>query len=491
MPPDKQVISNRNIYLILFFIAFMVVLCSSYNPLNYRIMYVDSSVYVTMAQGITRGYSPYKDLVDNKGPLIYLMSVPGLFLGGFTGVWITELILILVSVLFAYKTALFFGNQIMALIGTIFSFIALLAFFLVNAGTEEYSLPFLMISLYIFTKYFFSEKREAGFTELIALGACFASAVLIRLNMFPLWAGFCVVIFIETIMKRRFILLFKYIFCFCLGMIIIFIPVYLYLRLNGIIDTFIGQVIFAGASRGFGATNLKSIEKNFWLVLNRNNCALPLWLGIFWVIMKYKQPGFTYFLGYTFSYFLFILFLAFASGGTHYNMVLIPFFVPALTYLADIVHNKLTEKKYRYAVIAFFFCCMFAESFVRYFYYLTNRLYDNSWANLVRAGKMIDEYTDPDDKIISLGINGYIYLFTQRDTASRYFYQGSGLDEIHGAREEFISDILIARPAIIATVTEGGRDEIIQEWHAPIMEMVKKEYSLLSDENGYILYLRN
>jgi len=492
-------ISNKTIYFILFLIAFAVVFSSSYNPMNFRIMYVDSSAYITVAQGIIRGHLPYKELVDNKGPLTYLLSVPGLFIGGFTGIWITEFILLFISVLFAYKTALFFGNQKKALFATAFSFAALLAFLLVNAGTEEYALPFLMISLYIFTKYFFSDKHDIGFFELIVLGFCFGSAVLIRLNMFPLWAGFCIVIFIDLIIKRRFGLLGKCIIGFCLGVAVIGFPVYLYLKLNGIFEPFIEQVIFAGTARGFGGTNPKIIEKNFWLVLGRNNCALPLWLGIFWIVTKYKQTQFTYYLGYTLSYFLMVLFLAFSSGGAaHYNLVLIPFFVPALTFLSEVIYScfsialkNIQSKKIKYAVLAVFFCCIFAESFVRYFFYLTTKLYDNSRKHLVNAGKMIDENTKPDDKIISLGINGYIYPFTQRDIASKYFYQGSGLELLPGAKNEFINDILTSKPAIIATVTEGGRNEIINDWHGPILEMMEKEYHLLSDENGFKLFIRN
>jgi hypothetical protein len=461
-------------------------------------MYVDSSVYITVAQGTIRGHLPYKDLIDNKGPLTYLLSVPGLFLGGFTGIWITEFILLFISVLFAYKSALFFGNPKRALFGTAFSFVALLSFLLVNAGTEEYSLPFLMVSFYIFTKYFFSDKRNVGFFELIVLGFCFGCAVLIRLNMFPLWVGFCVVIFFFLIRKRRFVLSCKCITGFCLGIAVIFFSFFLYLKLNGIIEPFIEQVIFAGTARGFGEVNLKVIVKNFFLILNRNNCALPLWLGIFWIITKYRQKRFAYYLGYAFSYFLTVLFLSFSGGSAHYNLVLIPFFVPALTYFADIIYScfsfalkNIQSKKIKYAIIIIFFCFMFSEGLVRYFYYLTTKLYDNSRNHLVNAGKMIDENTKPDDKIISLGINGYIYPFTQRDIASKYFYQGSGLEQIHNAKNEFINDILTSKPAIIATVTEGGRAEIILDWHEPILRMIDKEYRLLSDENGFKLFIRN
>jgi hypothetical protein len=497
-PVNGQNLSNKTIYFILFLIAFAVVFSSSYNPLNFRIMYVDSSVYITVAQGIIRGQLPYQDLVDNKGPLTYLMSVPGFFLGRFTGIWITEFILLFISVFFAYKTALFFGNPKKALFGTAFSSVALVSFLLVNAGTEEYALPFLMLSFYIFTRYFFSDKQDVSFLELIVLGFCFGAAVLIRLNMFPLWAGFCVIIFIDLLIKRRFFLFGKCIIGFCLGIVIIFVPVFLYLKLNGIMGPFMEQVIFAGAERGFGGTNLKVTEKNFFLVLGRTNCALPLWLGIFWIVTKYKQMTFTYYLGYVLSYFLMVLFLSFSGGGNHYNLVLIPFFVPALTYFADVIYScfslalkNIQSKKIKYTILVVFFCFMFAEGLVRYFFYLTTKLYDNSRKHLVNAGRMIDENTKPGDKIISLGINGYIYPFTQREIASRYLYQGSGLDHLPGAKNEFINDILTSKPAIIATITEAGRDEIIYSWHEPIIEMIGREYCLLSDENGFNIYIRN
>jgi hypothetical protein len=128
---------------------------------------------------------------------------------------------------------------------------------------------------------------------------------------------------------------------------------------------------------------------------------------------------------------------------------------------------------------------------VRYSYYLAKKFFDKSGAHLIAAGKLIDDNTKTGDKIISLGINGYIYPFTKRSPASRYFYQGTGLSEIPGAREEFISDILAIKPVIITTVTEGGLDEILPDWHAPILDLIKTDYHLLSDENGFNTFMRN
>ena len=487
----KPYLSNKTEYLTLFLIAFTVIFSSTYNPVNFRRMHVDSSIYVTIARGITRGNLPYRDFIDNKGPLAYLISVPGLYLGGFTGIWITEIIFMFVSVLFVYKSALIFGDRFKALLGTIFSFVIMLAFFKVNAGTEEYSLPFLTISFYIFTKYFFSEKREACLTELIILGVCFSSSVLIRLNTFPLWAGFCTIIVADSLKKRRFAQLGKYVSGFCLGTIIAFFPVFLYLYRNGIMDAFFEQAVIGGASKGFGSEGMKDIAKNYYAVIARNFSFFPLFFGLFRMITRFRQEEFAFYCGYTLSYFLSVLFLSFSSGDSHYNMILIPFFIPALIFLFDIMGSAFHGIRRKAVVIVLFAFLIFSEGLVKYFYDLAKVINDSSGVRLIKAGKMIDDNTMADDKIISLGFNGYIYPFTQRDAASKYIYQGSGLDFLPGAREEFISDILTKKPAVIALFTaEDEAGQIMPDWHAPILEMMEKDYRLLSDDNGFRLFIR-
>jgi hypothetical protein len=479
------------VYIGLFFIALAVVFSSSYNPLNFRRMHIDSSVYMTIAQGITRGQLPYRDFVDNKGPLAYLLSVPGLLLGRFTGVWITELLLMCVSVFFAYKTALFFGNKAIAMLGTVCSFVVFLLFFTVAAGTEEYSLPFLMISLYLFTKYYFSPEQDIRLFELIVLGICFTCAVLIRLNMFPLWAGFCTVIAIESIIKHRFALLGKYVLGFCIGIVIAALPVFLYLKLNGILTDFFHQVICGGAAQGFRASGIKQLAKNIFIVINRTYSFAPLFMGLFWVITNYKRHDFSFYFSYTFSYIMMVLFLSFSSGDSHYNVVLIPFFVPALTFFCGIVGSAFSAIKKKNIVLVFFFCAVFSESLFKYLDDLAEIFYNDSGTQLINAGKMIDENTELDDTIISLGINGYIYPFTKRKAASKYIYQGSGIDHLSGSREAFLSDILKTKPAVIAIFSaEELRYDYLPIWYKPVYTLIDEEYRLLSDENGYFLFIR-
>jgi hypothetical protein len=309
--------------------------------------------------------------------------------------------------------------------------------------------------------------------------------------MFPPWVGFCMVIFFVTLARRRFLTAGKYIMGFCLGTLIVLIPLYLYLRINNIFNDFVIQVILGGSSRGFGGSNLKDISKNFFVVINRTCSITPVFFGLYFLVINYNKETFNYYFGYTFSYFLFVLFLSFFSGEAHYNMVLVPFFVPALTILCGFLYNTFPENKNKRLIVICFLSLLFIEGIVNYLYDLSKIIFDKSGQQLVRAGKIIDEKTNPNDKIITLGYNCYIYPFTKRESASKYIYQGYFLDVIPGAREQFISDILTNKPAIIITTNLDGFEQSIEYWHKPIYEMMDNEYSPFYNENGFVFFKRN
>jgi len=488
---NKLLKSEKSIYIILFIITFFIVINSTYSPVNFRRMHIDSSVYTTIAQGITRGHLPYLDFVDNKGPLTYLFSAFGLLIGGFTGLWLLELLFIFVTVIFAYKTALFFANKQIALLGTALSLCAFYTFFTINAGTEGYALPFLTISFYIVTKYFFSEKQNTSFLDIFIFGACFACAVLCKQSMFALWFGFCFIIFIDLIIKKQFLNLIKYFVGFLLGIIIIFIPVLLYLQINGIFNVFIDQYLFAGYKHGFASPSLKGIFQNIYAVLNRSLTFIPFFVCVFWIITRFKQKEYKYYFGFILSYLFFILNFSLSFGGTHHNMVLLPYFVPCFVFLADIIITYFDKLKIKRIFIFLFFIVVFSEGLINYLYDTSKILFNNSGQKLKQAGKMIDENTNQGDKIISLGTNAYIYLFTQREAASRYIFQGVGLNHIPGANKEFISDILTNKPKIIAAFYDDHVEYNYEAaWHEPVYELINSDYELLSSENGFNLYIR-
>jgi len=485
---------NNNVEILiypgLFCLAFYVCLASCLNPFGLKDIAHDTSVFLTIAQGITRGQVPFRDFYDNKGPLLYLINAPGFAFGRFTGVWITELIFMFISVFFAYKTALFFGSRVFAFTGAVLSFIIFQSFFYEAAGTEEYSLPFMLISLYIFTKYYFSQKNVSCF-EIIILGFCFASSVLIRINMFPLWLGFCAVICIEMIIKRNFLGLIKYILLFCTGILIITIPIIVYLKTNNAIMDFIQQNFITGSSRGLSGFKFKSFVRSFFIIIGRNFCFTPLLAGFIWIIKDFPSKKRGYYIGYSLAFILTVSFHAvIRTNNEHYNMTLTPFLVPAFTFFIKEIYNYFCNIKYNKLYFAIFLCILFSAPGVFGLGRIYNALKDRSRGDNIITGKTIDEYTAKGDKIIALENLPYIYLFTQRDTASRYIYQTSGVNYEASAQNEFLMDLYENKPAIIVIENIDGRYDHLPEWYAPVYDMLENEYQMITDKNGYFLFKR-
>jgi hypothetical protein len=313
--------------------------------------------------------------------------------------------------------------------------------------------------------------------------------------MFPLWAGFCAVIFIEATAQKRFSTLGKYIAGFCIGMLLVCAPVFLYLKTNGLLEMFFVQVVQGGAKRGFSGISTKEFLKNFYVTLNRSYSFIPLFYGVYRVITGYKKNNFIYYIAYTFSYILMVFFISVTIGNSHYNMVLIPFYIPAFSFFAARLYDGFSNLKYKKLCFALFACIVCSQiilkaiddclDVVRFHEFKRG----DSGQMLIRAGKMIDDNTDEGDTIISLGIDGYIYLFTQRNPTSRFFHQ-AGIDTIPNAKNDFVSDVINRRPRIIAILLNEDSSYGIQgDFYAPIFEMIERDYRLLSDENGYVMFV--
>ena len=477
---------NIIIFIILFILTLSLVYTSTFNPFNLRIMNVDTSTYVTIVQGITRGQVLYRDLADNKGPITHFISVPGFYFGKITGLWITEFIIIFIVFFFMYKTALLFVNYKTALITICAISLAMHPFYIVHAGTEVYSLPFLIISLYIFTKYYINKKSITLF-EIFILGICFSCSIMIRFNMFPLWAGFCFIIVIDCIINKKLLDLFKFILIFICGIIIVLLPIFLYFIYYNLFDYFYIQVILGGISRGFQISLLQQFIYNLYIVINRSLSFIPLLIGIIFLLIKYNNINTFYYYGFILSYILSIIFISFSTGNSHYNLILIPFFVPALAFLSQILLNQFSKYKHSILAVLFCFCIIFSEGIARLSFYLFTNF--DSGQQLQYVGRLIDELTEPDDEIISLGWNGYIYPFTSRSYASKYIYQSETFDHIPDAKWQFINDILTKKPRLI-TIYTAGDNQFKKDWHEEIYALIDKEYKLVSYDYGFDIYLR-
>jgi hypothetical protein len=460
---------------------------------------VDSSVFLTIAKGIVHGKIPYLDFFDHKGPLLYLISAFGLFFGGFRGVWFIELIFMITSVFFAYKTARFFADKLSAFLGTAFSFVLLTAFFNEFASTEEYVLPFIFISLYIFTKYFFA-RVEPSRIQISLLGACFGISLLLRPNMFAVWAAFCLVIFIQSIMQKQFMHLVNYILFFLIGILIAATPVYIYLSVNHALVACIDQcLIFNG--KYTGELTIHTLIENIYSVCRNTFFWLPiLTLLIFFDNKKNLRNTFFY-IAYFASFVLTIVSIAISGRNyPHYSMVMIPLFVPPLSFCIEKLYVflkplKSSIKKNTLPLIII--CLILAPQLFHALIYVRNNLVSPGRKQLVTLGKIIEENTTENDAITVFGNSCIVYLLTNRDFASKYIYQSPIGDVDPEIAISYQNDICNGKPKIIVIPKNSSTHyrylhpqftSPLKQAYIAINDMLDREYEMIYEDVSFEVF---
>jgi hypothetical protein len=142
----------------------------------------DSGIFLYIGQRILAGDIPYREVWDNKGPVIYYVNALGLFIGqgSRSGVVFLEYVSLLGTVWLSYYFLQRTYGRLPAVFATIL-FLCGLAL-LIDRGnwTEEYALPLQFIALYSFWR--MEKEKERRHFPLI-IGATGAATLLLRPNL--------------------------------------------------------------------------------------------------------------------------------------------------------------------------------------------------------------------------------------------------------------------------------------------------------------------
>ena len=78
-------------------------MCSFLYPLN---PWVDVNCFVTVGQGILEGKLPYRDLMEQKGPLLYVLHALAVAIapGRYWGIWLMETLLLAGALFVLWRT---------------------------------------------------------------------------------------------------------------------------------------------------------------------------------------------------------------------------------------------------------------------------------------------------------------------------------------------------------------------------------------------------
>jgi hypothetical protein len=467
--------------IILFFACLFVLLQSTFTPGGKEIAGMDASAYIYAAKVALDGGQLYKDVVDHKGPFLYLVNILALGLSGgrYIGIWFAEVLSLFVASLFMYKTARLYAAKSYALVGTLGALLFICPLLTGGDVTEEWALPFISMAAFIFTNYLKNTSRKIGardtdgsesfaatadstatvkdtyvafsVSHLAILAVCFVLVFLTKPTLVAAWGGFGAAVLLKWILEKQFREMFR-----CLGLLAAFsaaalIPFFLYFYFTNTLSE-AWYCIFQFNLFEYKFTSTDSVgfllRKN-WLLL-----FVPF-LGAAGLLFSKKDT--------CAGVFLALLTTAFAcslgGGFGYYLIVLAPLFAVTLAYFYErIVTFPLLKSHKTLACVAVFFVCNlfpFLAHFRGVWHNYTGDDFQISTLSFIsndgrgmmdRLKDVIEKHSSPDDTILVRGYATYVYLHAERKCAGRFPYPLIGSSWVN---ENYAADAAKNKPRLI------------------------------------------
>jgi hypothetical protein len=436
--------TEKLIYVILFGVCVFVLLQSPLAPYAKSIIGIDSGVFIYSAQQILDGQLMYKDIVDHKGPFLYFINVVALFIfsGNFLGIWIFEILSLFAASILMYKTARFFAGKAPSLLAVICSMFLLVVCLARGNMTEEWSLPYICVALYIFVDYL-KNNRPLTVVRLFILSLAFVLTFMTRANLIAVWAGFGIVLLIKWITEKKYRELIRSLSFILLFVALCLLPFFLYFYWKGTLPDAIYLVFtFNVVEYGDSESNMFiSILKNV-LKISFIGIIIPFSIAIY----IYLRDKTTVHGGVLLALIFTLLTCSLGLGFWHYYANFIPLLVIPYTYIFAIIKENSSKRKYTFLLILLI---AFHSLFVGRQLWLIYHNYSeksNYALEMEKLAETIIQNTKPVDKILVNGFQSCVYLYSGRTCATRFPYPlvWSSL-----AKENYVKDAKNTLPELI------------------------------------------
>lgn len=215
-------------------------ICSK-NSFLYRINdWVDANAFFTVGKGMVRGIVPYRDIFEQKGPLLYFIYGLGSLISyrSFIGVFILEVFFFSVFLYYSQKIAcLFLSQKCSNFILPIFALgVVTLKAFSHGGSAEEFTLPFLMISCYYLIVYLQDESICISKKTIFLNGILAGCIFWIKYTLIGFLFGWMACIFLIQVLHNEYKDAFRNCLYFLLGMFVATIPWLVYFCFHGALD---------------------------------------------------------------------------------------------------------------------------------------------------------------------------------------------------------------------------------------------------------------
>lgn len=419
-------------YLIAFVLAFLCAMQFALNPIFPLSPMGDSSIFLFVGERLHDGQTLYIDVFDHKGPVQFFLQWLGLWIpsGTWSGVWLVELVNMTAFAIIVMKTSSLFSRSrsVWVLASIITLFIAGMQAYDEGNYTEEYALPWIGLSLYIFLKYFITKEYRKR--DLVLLGASLSIVLLLRANMIGVWAALIPASLASLMLQKRWKDIGYSVLFFTIGMLIVLVPVCIIAYSGGWLEAvwqyYVMYNFTYAASDGSSLSNLVST-----IVFLAGRMSLGLVLILALPLNSRNKKAWLNLLAFAVS-----LLLASISGRmySHYAMVLIPFVVmPCAIWVDGLLDRKLVSRipsivKNRLPLVA-------STLFV-IIIFISMVFFPRQFAH-TDVSRYLVENTGPSDNVLIAGNHAFDYLRSDRCPEIRYFIQNFPSQNLY---EDFLDE---------------------------------------------------
>ena len=251
------------------------------NPLLYGMAPAyDASLFATMGKMWADGSVLYRDMIDIKGPVIFLLDAVGYAIGGFQGIWLLETVLLIWGLNALYRTLALWGIAPLSRLAGMLAWLFLYAYrYYYGNMTEDYTFCLGLIAQYHFVRMLLAERFRWQDAAIPAV--TFGLIAMLRMNNAAMWCGYYLTLFIYWAWQRRWQDAIKLTISGVIGILLTAVPLLAYFVWHGVLSDFwfYSFGIFFGNSYGSG----QSLMVGF-LGLARTGLLLllPVFIGVVW-----------------------------------------------------------------------------------------------------------------------------------------------------------------------------------------------------------------
>lgn len=522
----KNVKASKIEYLVLLSYSVVIKFFMSIYSIRFNEIFTDNdgAIYYVVGKAIMNGKVLYKDIFDHKTPYVFFANAAAsVFEKNHLGLFILEIIILFLTLLFTYKFLQFFTTRFRSLIGTFVLGILLnvpqITFS--YSRTEEYAIAFMMIALYLFAKYYFlnAEDRTLRSRELstrnldnteeahdnvisndfaspmIIIGIMAGLTFMTNIRAIVLFVPFAIMVLIKNVKQKKYLYIVKLFFAGLLGVFLSILPYIIYVLVtDSASDAFYAIYTFNVNYLNSAMDSSIDILSQSLLFLKEQAAIYVFVLLSFIALISLELDKYLK-ISIIVSYIVAFIYITFSKRAYPYYLVIfMPYFLSLYFVFLNLI-DKVTKREniknvssnYQYKIfntkalyIVTAFCAFVLFGIFISYKGLSNR-YKNNTFRASRINAVIENrFSNKKDlNVLSFGFMPEVYVFTHTIPKYKYFMIPNVSYRVdktpYMAQYEYIMSM---EPDIIVFKSQGFYDSYPQNVFSQINYILSEAYRL-------------